>query len=194
MIFKSVIVRTSVCAAIVCAAIGANSANAATVDFTLTQGSKTDSWSLDANSAPYIDNVGGGDFDIYWTGRNSNTIVVFPAGVNYYTYSADYGSDSQTGNVPWFEMADNVYIADFSTDRPFFKTPGTQSFISGIYQLTQYGPYYFGGSGPATLTISGGLAPTAPAPLAGGGALSASAALAALAMTRLRKRKAMVEA
>ncbi len=183
MIFKSVIVRSAVCAAIACAAIGANSAKASVVNFTLTQGTMTDSWSLDSSSVPSIGQIDSGNYDVYFNNDEySHSIAAAPAGVNVYT--------TQTGLVPWFEMSNYNYNADFSTDRPFFQTPGTHSFSPGIYQLSQYGPFSFGGSGPATLTISVGLAPTAPAPLAGSGALSAFAALAAFGMTRLRKRKA----
>ncbi len=81
---------------------------------------------------------------------------------------------------------------DFTTIYDNFQYHGGPQLYSGSELAPNFLPgVYTGFTGGATANPTLTIAPHAPAPIAGGGMFAALAALAGLALTRLRNRKAI---
>lgn len=119
------------------------------------------------------------------TGVNNlfNNIIGYPSNLISFPNNSVNGGAPFVGANSFFNGAS---IIEFSTDSNIFNEISMSNYVTPSSNV--YGYY---GSGGSSLNFVGKatFGPAAPAPLAGGGLLSAFAVAAALVMTRLRKRK-----
>ncbi len=130
-----------------------------------------------AHAAPLLFTVTGYADTGSWLQESDPTPISYTD--PYYTrvsVTGATGNFSGATNMLFWSLAYEGGFGPYTGDQIYSNTPANPHFSIGTFNL-------YGGS----LTVSAG--PSAPAPLAGAGLLSALAALAALAMTRLIGRK-----